>query len=106
MITADQDASEIWEAAASRGIAKYKKGQREHSTDFWSAGAGWYADEMDAEILDLVSYFHHIRQRLKAIHALSGMMAGEEISLRDAATLLKDLSNNHPPRSRRKTSHD
>lgn len=106
MITPENDASQIWEDAASKGIAKYLKGQAEHKTAFWSAGAGWYAAELEAEILDLVSYFHHIRQRIKAISALSLMMESEEISLRDAAILLKDLSNDHPPKPRRKQSKD
>lgn len=105
-MTPQEDASAIWEKAASKGIAKYLKGQAEHKTAFWSAGAGWYADQLEDETLDLVSYFHHLRQRLTAINALAEMMAAEEISLRDASILLKDLSNSHPPRSRRTQSKD
>lgn len=105
-MTPEQDASDIWEEAASKGIAKYLKGQAEHKTAFWSAGAGWYAAELENETLDLVSYFHHLRQRITAINALALMMEADEISLRDAAILLKDLSNSHPPRSRRNQSKD
>jgi hypothetical protein len=105
-MTPEQDANEIWESAAAKGIAKYLKGQTEHKTAFWSAGAGWYAAELENETLDLVSYFHHLRNRIQAIGALAQMMEDEEISLRDAATLLKDLSNSHPPRSRHKHSAD
>jgi hypothetical protein len=106
MITPENDASQIWEDAAAKGIAKYLKGQAEHKTAFWSAGAGWYANELENETLDLVSYFYHLRQRIKAISALSLMMEAEEISLRDASSLLKDLASDHPPRPRRKQSKD
>lgn len=106
MITPEKDASDIWEEAAAKGIAKYHAGVAEHGGGFWSAGAGWYADELEKETLDLVAYFHHLRQRIKAINALADAMLSEEIGLRDAAILLKDLANSHPPRSRRKNSAD
>jgi hypothetical protein len=105
-MTPERDADDIWVQTAQKGIAKYLKGQAEHKTAFWSAGAEWYADELENEILDLVSYFYHLRKRLKAIRAVSDLMATEEVGLQEAAAMIKDLTDSHPPRSRQKQSHD
>jgi CHAD domain-containing protein len=105
-MTPERDAEDIWGNASQQGIAKYLKGQAEHKTAFWSAGAEWYADQLEDEILDLVSYFHHLRKRIKAIRSVAELMATDEVGLHEAAAMLKDLTDAHPPRTRRKQSHD
>lgn len=105
-MTPERDADDIWVQTAQKGIAKYLKGQAEHRTAFWSAGAEWYADQLEDEILDLVSYFFHLRKRLKAIRAVAELMATDEVGLQEAAAMLKDLTDSHPPRHRHKQSND
>ena len=102
-MTPEQDAEDIWAGAAQKGIGKYLAGQAEHKTAFWSAGAEWYAGELENEILDLVSYFYHLRKRLKAIRAVAELMATDEVGLHEAAAMIKDLTDSHPPRPRHKT---
>jgi len=99
-MTPERDADDIWVQTAQKGIGKYLKGQAEHKTAFWSAGAEWYADQLEDEILDLVSYFYHLRKRLKAIRAVAELMATDEVGLHEAATMIKDLTDASPPRNR------
>jgi hypothetical protein len=105
-MNAEQDAFEIWSKAGSSGLKKYNTGQVEHKTQFWTAGAGWYAENLRDEQLDLISYNHHLIERLKSMQTLAEMMEEEEVSLRDAATILKELSSNHPPRPYSHQSND
>jgi hypothetical protein len=105
-MTPEQDAEDIWGDASQKGIGKYLQGQAEHKTAFWSAGAEWYAGELENEILDLVSYFYHLRKRLKAIRAVAELMATDEVGLHEAAAMLKDLTDSHPPQHRHKQSND
>ena len=105
-MNAEQDAFDIWSKAGSAGLEKYRKGQAEHRTDFWTAGAGWYAQNLRDEQLDLISYLHHLDKRIKLCQLLSKMMAEEEVSLRDAATLLDNLVSDRPPQSLPKQSND
>jgi len=105
-MNAEQDAFDIWSKAGSAGLEKYRKGQAEHRTQFWTAGAGWYAQNLRDEQLDLISYLHHLDKRIKLCQLLSKMMAEEEVSLRDAATLLDNLVSDRPPQSLPKQSND
>lgn len=102
----EEDAFDIWSDASACGIDKYLKGSREHKTQFWTGGAGWYAKNLKEEQLDLISYLYHLTDRVKAIQSLAIMMEEEEVSLRDAATILKNLSSDTPPQSLPKNSHD
>lgn len=102
----EQDAFEIWAKAGSAGYDKYIKGSREHRTQFWTAGAAWYANELRDEQLDLVSYLHHLLQRIQSASLLAEMMQEEEVSLRDAATILKKLMSSEAPESLPKQSND
>ena len=61
-MTPEQDAFDIWSKAGSAGMEKYRKGNAEHKTDFWTAGAGWYAQNLKDEQLDLISYLHHLTE--------------------------------------------
>jgi hypothetical protein len=105
-MNAEQDAFDIWSKAGSAGLEKYRKGQAEHRTQFWTAGAGWYAQNLRDEQLDLISYLHHLDKRIKLCQLLAKMMAEEEVSLRDAATLLDNLVSDRPPQSLPKQSND
>ena len=69
-MNAEQDAFEIWSKAGSNGLQKYKVGQVEHKTQFWTAGAGWYAENLRDEQLDLISYNHHLIERLNPCRLL------------------------------------
>ena len=73
-MNAEQDAFEIWSKAGSAGLEKYRKGQSEHRTDFWTAGAGWYANNLRDEQLDLISYLHHLIERIDSMQVLAEMM--------------------------------
>ena len=105
-MTPEQDAFDIWSKAGSAGMEKYRKGNAEHKTDFWTAGAGWYAQNLKDEQLDLISYLHHLTERIKTCQMLAKMMADEEISLKDAATLLNNLVSNLPPKKSGHQFHD
>jgi len=105
-MNAEQDAFEIWSKAGSSGLKKYNAGQKEHKTQFWTAGAGWYAENLRDEQLDLISYNHHLIERLKSMQTLAEMMEDEEVSLRDAAIILKELSSSHPPKPYSHQSND
>lgn len=102
----EDDAFNIWSKAGSAGMDKYLKGSREHGTQFWTAGAGWYAQNLRDEQLDLISYLHHLHERIKLCQLLADMMAEEEVSLRDAATLLSNLVSDQPPQKLPKPSND
>jgi len=102
----EQDAFDIWSKAGTAGMNKYLAGSREHKTQFWTAGAGWYAKNLRDEQLDLISYLHHLSERIKLMQLLANMMEDEEVSLRDAATLLKNLCSDCPPQSLPHQSHD
>ena len=105
-MTPEQDAFDIWSKAGSAGMNKYLVGNNEHKTQFWTAGAGWYAKNLRDEQLDLISYLHHLSERIKLMQLLAKMMEDEEVSLRDAATLLKNLCSDCPPQSLPHQSHD
>lgn len=105
-MTPEQDATDIWCEAFFSGFDKYIAGSSEHKTQFWTAGAGWYAKNLKDEQLDLISYLHHLSERIKAIQSLAVMMEEEEVSLRDASTILKTLCSDSPPQSLPITSHD
>jgi hypothetical protein len=105
-MTPEQDALDIWSEASVSGIDKYFKGSAEHNSKFWTAGAGWYAKNLKDEQLDLISYLHHLMERIKLIQLLADMMEDDEISLRDASRLLKNLVSDSPPESFSKQSHD
>jgi len=105
-MNAEQDAFEIWSKAGSAGLEKYRKGQAEHRTDFWTAGAGWYANNLRDEQLDLVSYLHHLIERIDSMQVLAEMMENEDVSLRDAATILKQLTSSNPPNKACHQSND
>jgi hypothetical protein len=105
-MTPEHDALNIWEKAFSAGYDKYLKGSKEHKTQFWTAGAGWYAKNLKDEQLDLISYLHHLTERIKLMQMLADMMEEQEISLRDAATLLKNLTSDNPPKRLSKQSND
>ena len=105
-MTPEQDAFDIWSKAGSAGMEKYRKGNAEHKTDFWTAGAGWYAQNLKDEQLDLISYLHHLTERIKTCQMLAKMMADEEISLKDAATLLNNLVSSLPPKKSGHQFHD
>ena len=105
-MNAEQDAFDIWSKAGSAGLEKYRKGQAEHRTQFWTAGAGWYAQNLKDEQLDLISYLHHLTERVKLCHLLAKMMRDEEVSLRDASTLLENLVSDRPPQSLPNQSND
>jgi hypothetical protein len=102
----EEDAFNIWSKAGSAGMDKYLKGSREHGTQFWTAGAGWYAKNLRDEQLDLISYLYHLHERVRLCQLLAKMMAEEEVSLRDAATLLSNLVSDQPPQKLPKPSHD
>jgi len=105
-MTPEQDAFDIWSKATSAGFDKYIKGSEEHKTQFWTAGAGWYAQNLKDEQLDLISYLHHLTERVKLCHLLAKMMRDEEVSLRDASTLLENLVSDRPPQSLPNQSND
>jgi len=105
-MTPEKDASNIWCEAFSAGFDKYIKGSTEHRTQFWTAGAAWYAKNLRDEQLDLISYLHHLTERIKLIELLAKMMEEEEISLRDASTLLKNLVADRPPQHLPHQSND
>ena len=105
-MTPEQDALDIWGEASVSGIDKYFKGSAEHNTQFWTAGAGWYAKNLKDEQLDLISYLHHLMERIKLIQLLADMMEEEEISLSHASRLLKNLVSDNPPEPFQKQSHD
>jgi len=105
-MTPEQDAFDIWSKAGSAGMEKYRKGNAEHKTDFWTAGAGWYAQNLKDEQLDLISYLHHLTERIKTCQMLAKMMADEEISLKDAAKLLNNLVSSLPPKKSGHQFHD
>ena len=100
------DAVNIWKNASTAGIEKYIKGSAEHGTQFWTAGAGWYAHNLRDEQLDLISYLYHLNERIKLCQLLAKMMEEEEVSLRDAATLLANLVSDQPPKKLPKSSND
>jgi len=102
----NQDAFDIWSKAGSAGINKYLAGSEEHKTQFWTAGAGWYAKNLKDEQLDLISYLHHLTERIKLCQLLANMMKDEEVSLKDAATLLNNLVSDAPPKKLPKISND
>ena len=105
-MTPEQDAFDIWSKATSAGFDKYIKGSEEHKTQFWTAGAGWYAKNLKDEQLDLISYLHHLTERVKLCQLLAKMMRDEEVSLRDASTLLENLVSDRPPQSLPNQSND
>jgi hypothetical protein len=106
--TPEEDANEIWGEAFLRGKAKYELGQKEHNTDFWSAGASWYAKEMQSEALDSIAYIHHLLARLESVKSLARLMKEDDgMTLSMAATILDHIAGDHPPRSKQKHSkHD
>jgi hypothetical protein len=105
-MNAEQDAFDIWSKAGSAGMEKYRKGNAEHKTEFWTAGAGWYAANLKDEQLDLISYLHHLTERIKTCQLLAKMMADDEVSLRDAATLLSNLVSDNAPNASVHQSND
>ena len=105
-MTPEQDATDIWSEAFLSGYDKYIKGSNEHKTQFWTAGAGWYAQNLKEEQLDLISYLHHLSERIQMMQSLAIMMEEEEVSLRDAATILKTLCSDSPPQRLVHNSHD
>jgi hypothetical protein len=102
----ETDAAKIWSDAYHYGVNKYISGSKEHKSQFWTAGAGWYAKNLRDEQLDLISYLHHLSERIKLIDLLANMMEEEEISLRDASLLLKNLVADRPPQSLPHQSND
>jgi hypothetical protein len=106
IMTPEQDACDIWSKAGTAGIKKYLAGSEEHKTKFWTAGAGWYAKNLHDEQLDLISYLHHLTERIKLCQLLAKMMQDEEVSLRDAAILLNNLVSDTPPQKLPKISND
>ena len=106
IMTPEQDAFNIWSKAGSAGMNKYLAGSEEHKTQFWTAGAGWYAKNLHDEQLDLISYLHHLTERIKLCQLLADMMKDEEVSLRDAAILLNNLVSDAPPQKLPKISND
>lgn len=106
IMTPNQDAFNIWSKAGSAGMNKYLTGSEEHKTQFWTAGAGWYAKNLHDEQLDLISYLHHLTERIKLCQLLSKMMEDEEVSLRDAAIFLNNLVSDAPPQKLPKISND
>ena len=105
-MTPETDAAKIWSDAYHYGVNKYISGSNEHKSQFWTAGAGWYAKNLRDEQLDLISYLHHLSERIKLIELLAKMMEEEEISLRDASRLLKNLVADRPPQSLPHQSND
>jgi hypothetical protein len=105
-MTPESDAAKIWSDAYHYGVSKYISGSKEHKSQFWTAGAGWYAKNLRDEQLDLISYLHHLSERIKLVELLADMMEEEEISLRDASTLLKNLVADRPPQSLPHQSND
>ena len=105
-MTPETDAAKIWSDAYHYGVNKYISGSNEHKSQFWTAGAGWYAKNLRDEQLDLISYLHHLSDRIKLIELLAKMMEEEEISLRDASLLLKNLVADRPPQSLPHQSND
>jgi len=105
-MTPENDAAEIWSDAYLHGVNKYISGSKEHKSQFWTAGAAWYAKNLRDEQLDLISYLYHLSERIKLVELLANMMEEEEISLRDASTLLKNLVADRPPQSLPHQSHD
>ena len=105
-MTPETDAAKIWSDAYHYGVNKYISGSKEHKSQFWTAGAGWYAKNLRDEQLDLISYLHHLSERIKLIELLANMMEEEEISLRDASRLLKNLVADRPPQSLPHQSND
>jgi hypothetical protein len=105
-MTPEQDANEIWNKASESGLDKYFAGSREHKTQFWTAGAGWYAKNLKDEQLDLISYLHHLTNRIESIQFLAQMMEEDNVSLRDAATILKELVSDRPPKDIPHQSND
>lgn len=105
-MTPTEDLENISEAFVSELKKKYLTGQNEHQTKLWSASALWFAQELRNEIVDSVSYSHHLVKQLQAIDALATMMQKEEVTLRDAASILKSLAGNTPPRPHKNSSTD
>jgi hypothetical protein len=105
-VTPQKDLENISDAFVAELKKKYLTGQKEHQTKLWTGSALWFANELRNEIVDSVSYSHHLVKQLEAITSLATMMENEEVSLRDAASILKCLAGNTPPRKHKVTSND
>jgi hypothetical protein len=97
-MTPEQDASQIWESAASDGIEKYRTGVKEHGGGLWRAGAGWYAEQIKDESIDLIAYLFHLRQRLNQARTIAAMLKEGELEASLAADALLDLLGSDPPK--------
>jgi len=102
----EDDAFDIWTKAGSAGMHKYLNGSKEHKSQFWTAGAGWYAANLRDEQLDLISYLHHLTERIKSLQVLAMMMEEDNVSLRDAAIILKTLVSDKAPQNLPHQSND
>lgn len=105
-MTPEDDAFDIWTKAGSAGMHKYLKGSNEHKSQFWTAGAGWYAQNLRDEQLDLISYLHHLSERINSLQVLALMMENDDVSLRDAAIILKTLVSDKAPQNLPHQSND
>ena len=96
-MTPEEDASRIWEKAASDGIEKYRKGAKEHGGGFWRGGAGWYADQASDESLDMIAYLYHLRDRILQARTIAAMLRDGEIEAPLAAEALVEILGSSPP---------
>jgi hypothetical protein len=92
----DVDGKSIWKAAYSDGLKKYRAGHNEHKSKFWTAGLMWYAKNLRAELLDGVSYAHHINSRLLAMLEVANLLERKKISTKEGVALIRDLVNATP----------
>lgn len=105
-MTPERDASRIWEGAASDGIEKYRKGVAEHGGGLWKAGAGWYANQIKDESLDLIAYLFHMRERITQARTIAEMLRDGEISPGLASEALLELLGDLPPRNPKRTGRN
>jgi len=100
-MTPEKDASRIWEGAALDGVEKYRAGVKEHGGGLWRAGAGWYADQIKDESLDLIAYLFHLRERIVQARTLAGMISDGEIEAKMGADAIVELLGSEPPKADR-----
>lgn len=104
--TPEGDAGSIWDTAHADGKKRYHTGRQSHGTDLWTAGASWYCGQGREEILDGVAYMHHLGARIDSIREVANAMADGELSRATGATLILNLVNGAPTRSRKKRGGD
>lgn len=104
--SARENCEAIIESTSQKLRQKYEHGQREHNTDFATAGLGWYLKEAEAEALDQVSYLHQAADCMERLRDLQERMASGAMHMADAAAELFDIISDTPPRKREEKKSD